>query len=90
MPTYLIFDAADPTPEIKEMAWKNPRVIDTFWFGDSGTNARSLSAVFPNTPKARAELDKVCELYLAAKEAKDRALSAQMEVINMKVRGELE
>lgn len=82
---YLIFDEG----KITEISWKNPRIIDDFWFGDSASNCRLHADVFPDTPKAREELSRICALYKAVEDAKNTLLVARLKLGNANKRGEL-
>jgi hypothetical protein len=88
---HLTFLINGSSPEaIEEIEWKNPRVINDFWFGDSGENSRPRADVFPDTPRAREAMQQVIAAYDLARQAMEQAAKARFELANMKVRGELE
>ena len=86
---YLAFILNGSSPEaIEEIEWKNPRIINDFWFGDSGEDSRARADVFPDTPAAREAMQQVISEYGKVKEAMDRASKARYELTNAKARGE--
>ena len=84
MPTFLVFNDNNGTVTIEKITWKNPRRIDTWWFGDSPKTARAVADVFPDTADSMKAMEAVVTAYAAAKAAKDAAIKLRIETINQK------
>ena len=84
MPTFLVFNDNDGTVTIEKITWKNPRRIDTWWFGDSPQNTRAVADVFPDTADSRKAMEAVVAAYDAAKAAKDAAIKLRIKTVNQK------
>ena len=76
--------------DLQEVHWKNPRIIDDFWFGDSPANRKFLANVLPNTAASREAFKEVQEAYDALVLAKARAIDSRLVLSNKKARGELD
>lgn len=83
MPEFLVFNDNEDL-SIEKVKWKNPKIIKTYWFGDSSEDARPIADVFPL--EFQAEMQKVVDAYAAAKAAKNIAVKMRIELANKKVR----